>query len=115
MEEYKHSTLASTDSYFEELLKSEQPIVIDFWAQWCGPCRLVGPVIEEFAKANDGKAIVGKVNVDTNPQSAQKYGIRSIPTILFIQNGEVKDKCVGAVGISTLSGKLESMNTTKPE
>ena len=100
--------LEITDANFEELVQNaDKPVLVDFWAEWCGPCRMVGPVVEELAKEYDGKAVIGKVNVDNNPQTAMKYGIRSIPTILFIKNGEVVDRSGGAVPKSQLSQKLE--------
>ena len=82
--------------------------MVDFWAEWCGPCRMVGPVVEELSNDYTGKAVVGKVNVDQNPGVAAKYGIRSIPTILFFKNGEVVDKSVGAVPKAALSEKLDA-------
>ncbi len=98
-----------TDSNFEELaLKSDKPVMVDFWAEWCGPCRMVGPVVEELANEYGDKAVIGKVNVDNNPQTAMKYGIRSIPTILFLKNGEVVDRSVGAVPKNMLAGKLDA-------
>jgi thioredoxin 1 len=101
--------LEFTDSNFEELvLKADKPVLVDFWAQWCGPCRIVGPIVEELAKDFDGKAVVGKLNVDENPDVAMKYGIRSIPTILFIKNGEIVDRQVGASSKSALEEKLNA-------
>ena len=102
--------LEITDANFEELvLKSDKPVVVDFWAEWCGPCRMVGPVIEEMAGEYEGKAIIGKVNVDENPGVSAKFGIRSIPTILFIKNGEVVDRNVGAAAKAQLADKLNAI------
>jgi thioredoxin 1 len=102
--------LEFTDANFAELAeKSDKPVVVDLWAEWCGPCRMVGPIVEEMAKEYEGKALIGKVDVDSNPSIASKYGIRNIPTILFLKNGEVVDKQVGAVPKSVLVGKLEKL------
>ncbi len=101
--------LEFTDSNFQEtvLEAKDKVAMVDFWAVWCGPCRMVGPLVEQLHTEYQDKALVGKVNVDENPEIAMKYGIRSIPTILFIKNGEVVDKQVGAVPKSTLKAKLE--------
>lgn len=102
--------LEITDSNFEELiLKADKPVMLDFWAEWCGPCRMVGPYVDEVATEFEGKAIVGKVNVDNNPTVSAKYSIRNIPTILFIKDGEVKDKQVGATQKSALVEKLNKL------
>ncbi len=99
-----------TDSNFEELvLKSDKPVLVDFWAEWCGPCRMVAPIVNEISAEYEGKAVVGKLDVDSNPEVAQKYGIRNIPTILFFKNGEVADKQVGAVPKSMLTSKIENL------
>ena len=101
--------LAITDATFEEVvLKSDKPVVVDFWAAWCGPCRMLGPIIEELHGDYDGKAVVGKVDVDNNQQIAMQYGIRNIPTVLIFKNGEVVDKFVGVAPKASIAEKLNS-------
>ena len=97
------------DSNFQtDVLASDKLTVVDFWAEWCGPCRAIGPVIEELSKEYDGKVNVGKVNVDNNPQVSMNYGITSIPAILFIKGGQIVDKQIGAVPKSVLDKKIQS-------
>lgn len=99
-----------TDSNFEELiLNSDKPSLIDFWAEWCGPCRMIGPIVEDMTTEYDGKAVIAKLNVDENPEICSKYGIRNIPTILFFKGGEVADKQVGAVPKNILVQKLDNL------
>jgi len=98
-----------TDDNFQvSALESDKLVVVDFWAEWCGPCRMVTPIIEDLAKEYDGKAVVGKVNVDHSPSVSMKYGVRSIPTILFLKDGEVVDKHVGATTKTVLEEKMKA-------
>lgn len=102
--------LEITDGNYDELVaNAELPVVLDFWAVWCGPCRMIAPHIEEMAQEYEGKAIIGKVDVDSNPETATKFGIRNIPTVLFIKNGQVVDKQVSACPKQVLVNKLEAI------
>ncbi|MDI9308731.1 MAG: thioredoxin [Limnohabitans sp.] len=102
--------LAITDATFEEVvLKSNKPVVVDFWAAWCGPCRMVGPVIDEVATEYEGKAVVGKVDVDANQEFAAKYGVRNIPTVLIFQNGEVVGRQVGVAPKDTYTKAIDAL------
>ena len=101
--------LEFNDSNFDELvMNSDKPVLVDFWAEWCGPCRMVGPIVEELATEYDGKAVIGKVNVDENQGVAAKFGIRNIPTLLVFKGGEVVDKQVGVAPKNVLAGKLDN-------
>ncbi len=98
-----------TDSNFnDEVLNSDKPVLVDFWAEWCGPCRMVGPVVEELAGDYEGKVKVGKVDVDSNPQVSMQYGIRSIPSLLIFKNGDVVDQIIGAVPKAHLQKQLDA-------
>ena len=102
--------LEITDSSFEEtVLKSEKPVMVDFWAAWCGPCRMVGPVIDEISSEYENKAIVGKVDIDSNQEFAAKYGVRNIPTVLVFNNGELVDRHVGVAPIDTYATALDNL------
>ena len=98
-----------TDNNFQETaLDNDGVSVVDFWAEWCGPCRMITPIIEELSQEYDGKATIGKVNVDHNPEVSMKYGIRSIPTILILKNGEIVDKQVGVTSKAALKSKIDA-------
>ena len=99
-----------TDATFEEVvLKSDKPVMVDFWAAWCGPCRMVGPIIDQISEEFDGKAVVGKVDVDANQEFAAKYGVRNIPTVLVFKNGEVVGRQVGVAPKQTYADSLNSV------
>tara|TARA_B100001996_G_scaffold220353_1_gene169385 strand:+ start:1340 stop:1657 length:318 start_codon:yes stop_codon:yes gene_type:complete len=102
--------LEITDANFEELvLKSEKPVVVDFWAAWCGPCRMVGPVIDEISNEYSEKAVVGKVDIDSNQEYAAKYGVRNIPTVLVFHKGEIVSRQVGVAPKSTYTEAIDNL------
>jgi thioredoxin 1 len=102
--------LEITDATFETtVLKSDKPVMVDFWAAWCGPCRMVGPIIEQISDEYQGKAVVGKVDVDANQECAAKYGVRNIPTVLVFQNGEVVGRQVGVAPKSVYTEAIDSL------
>lgn len=101
--------LEFTDENIKGIIASGKPVVIDFWAEWCGPCRMVGPSIEELSKEYEGRVEIGKLNVDDNVETPGEYGIRNIPTILFIKDGVVVDKQIGAAPKSAIEAKVQSL------
>jgi thioredoxin 1 len=99
----------TTDDSFEtEVLQSEHPVLLDFWAEWCGPCKMIAPVLDEIAEEYDGKIIVAKLNIDENPDTPPKYGVRGIPTLMLFKNGNIEATKVGAVSKSQLTAFIDS-------
>ena len=101
--------LAITKENYEEVLASQLPVVIDFWAEWCGPCRMIAPVVDELAAEYEGKVLIGKCDVEDNDEIVARYGVRNIPAIVFIKNGQTVDKQVGAVSKEVLKAKIENL------
>jgi thioredoxin 1 len=102
--------LEVNDGNFDEVvLKADKPVIVDFWAEWCGPCRMIGPIIEEIGKEYEGKAIVVKCDVDNSPQVSARFGIRNIPTVLFFKEGKIADKQIGAVAKINFVNKLNAL------
>lgn len=101
--------LQMTDANFNELLNSGKPLVVDFWAEWCGPCRMVAPIIEELAEEYGDRVLIGKMDVDKNDEVRSQFGIRNIPTILFFKNGQLVDKQVGAAQKAALAAKIDAL------
>jgi len=103
-------TVEITDANFQNMvLDSDKPVIVDFWAVWCGPCRIVAPILEELSEEYDGKAVIGKLDVDSNRDTAVKYGIQAIPTMLFFKGGQMADRIVGAADRRTIQSKLDAL------
>ncbi|MFA5047391.1 MAG: thioredoxin [Paludibacter sp.] len=101
--------LEFTDANIKEMINSGKPVVIDFWAEWCGPCRMVGPIVEELAKEYEGQVLIGKMDVDEQVETPNTYGIRNIPTMLFFKDGKVVDKQIGATQKAVLEAKVKAL------
>jgi thioredoxin 1 len=103
-------TIEVTDANFEEIvLQSDKPVLVDFWAEWCGPCRMIGPLVSELSEDYKDRAVITKMDVDSNPGTAARFGIRNIPTILFFKGGDIADKQVGAVPKTILASKIDAL------
>jgi thioredoxin 1 len=104
------NTVEITDANFDDtVLKSDKPVLVDFWAVWCGPCRIIGPIVEDIASEYDGRAVIGKLDVDSNRDTAVRYGIQAIPTLLLVKNGEIADRIVGATDKNSIKAKLDAL------
>lgn len=101
--------LEFTDANINEMINSGKPVVVDFWAEWCGPCRMVGPIVEELAKEYEGQVLIGKMDVDAHVETPNTYGIRNIPTMLFFKDGKVVDKQIGATQKAVLEAKVKAL------
>lgn len=109
MAENANITTLTDDNFDEEVLNADKPVLVDFWATWCGPCHQIAPIVEDLADEYEGRAKIGKVDVDENPRTAQEYGVRSIPTLMFFKDGEVQEQVVGAAGKQSLKENLEAL------
>jgi len=105
----KHTIEINEANFESEVVQSNQPVLVDFWGEWCGPCKMLGPVLEEIALEHNGRVKVAKVNVDTNSQLAERFGIQSIPTLLYFVNGEIRDKTVGVLSKPAIVSRLEKL------
>ena len=104
----EHISAVTDDSFEQDVLKSDMPVLVDFWAEWCGPCRMIAPILDEVAKEYEGRLTVAKLNVDENQQTPQKYGVRGIPTLMLFKNGNIEATKVGAMSKSQLTAFIDS-------